>query len=128
VHGPQDLQVLQDVNGSLTEDVFRGGMERLGKDKVRVLAQANDQQIGGEDSLDEIHLLPDSIVSGDKWDVLIALVMDKTGQGMVGSRAAVQSGWVRVGMEECVANIPFEQGSAVCGTDVRHVVRECRGL
>jgi hypothetical protein len=39
-----------------------------------------------------------------------------------------QSGWVRVGMEECVADIPFEQGSAICGTDVWRVVRECRGL
>jgi hypothetical protein len=62
----QNLQVLQDLNGSLTKDVLQGRMERLGKDEVRVLAQADDQWIGGEDGLDEVHLLPDSIVSSEE--------------------------------------------------------------
>jgi hypothetical protein len=54
--------------------------------------------------------------------------MNKTGRSMVRSCVAARGGWVRVGVKECVADAAFEQGSAICGTDVRRVVRECRGL
>jgi hypothetical protein len=96
----QDLQVLQDIDGLLPKDILRSGVDGLGKDKVRVLVQADDQGVRGEDGLDKVHLMPDIVVGGDKWDVLVAPVVDETGWRLVGPRAAAQSSWVHVGVEE----------------------------
>jgi hypothetical protein len=62
----------------LTEDVLRGSVKGLGKDKVRVLAYPNDQRVRGQNGLDEVNWLPDAIVGGDKRDVIVAAVLNKT--------------------------------------------------
>jgi hypothetical protein len=123
----QDLQVLHDIDGTGAEDVLRGGVKRLGEDEVRVDSDADDQWIGGEDSLNEVHLTADIVVRGDKGDVLIAAVVNETGRRLIGPRTTTWRGWVCVGMEKGVADVAFVQRSAVCGTEMRRVVRSnCR--
>jgi hypothetical protein len=101
-------------------------MERLGEDEVRVGANANDQWIGGEDGLNKVHLTADVVVRGDEGDVLIATVVNKTGQRLIGLRAMTWRGWVCIGMEQGIANVAFIQRGAVCGAEMRRVVRSCR--
>jgi hypothetical protein len=58
----------------------------FGKDEIRVLAYPNDQWVGGQDSLDEIDWLSDAVVGGDEGDVIVASVLNETGQRLVGTR------------------------------------------
>jgi hypothetical protein len=124
----QNLQVLQEVDGSSPEYILRSSVKRLSKDKVRVLAYSDNQWVGSQNGLDKVDRLSDSVVGGDERDVVVATVMNKTGRSMIGSHVAARSGWVRVGMEECVTDVALEQWSAICGTDVQRVIRECHGL
>jgi hypothetical protein len=122
----QDFQVLHDVDRADAEDVLGSGVDRLGEDKVCVGADADDQWIGGEDGLDEVHLAPNVVMRGDEGDVLIAAVMNETGRRLIGPRATMWRGWVCVGVEEGIANIAFIQQGAVCGAEMRCVVRSSR--
>jgi hypothetical protein len=70
---------------------------------------ADDQRVGGEDSLDEVHLTPDVVVRGDEGDVLIASVMNETGRRLIGPRTTMWRGWVCVGVEEGVTDVPLVQ-------------------
>jgi hypothetical protein len=98
-------------------------VERLGEDEVCVGAYADDQWVGGEDSLDKVHLTPNIVVCGDEGDVLIASVVNETGRRLIGPRATTWRGWVCIGMEEGIADIAFVQRGAVCGTEMRCVIR-----
>jgi hypothetical protein len=122
----QDFQVLHDVDGPSAKDVLGGGVERLGEDKVCVGAYADDQWIGGEDSLDEVHLTPNIVVRGDKRDVLIASVVNETGRRLIRPRTTTWRGWVCVGVEEGIADVAFVQRGAICGAEMRRVVRSSR--
>jgi hypothetical protein len=103
----QNLQILHDIDGPSTEDVLGSGVERLGEDEVGVGAYANDQWIGGEDSLDEVHLTPNIVVRGDERDVLIASVVNETGRGLIWPRTTTWRGWVCVSVEEGIADVAF---------------------
>jgi hypothetical protein len=98
-------------------------VEGLSEDEVRVGAYADDQRVGGEDGLDEVHLSPHIVVRGDEGDILIASVVNETGQRLIGPRATAWRGWVCIGVEEGIADVAFVQWSAICGTEVWHVVR-----
>jgi hypothetical protein len=80
-------------------------VEGLGEDEVCVGAYADDQRIGGEDSLDEVHLTPNIVVRGDKGDVLIASVVNETGRRLIGPRTTVRSSWVCVGVKEGITDV-----------------------
>jgi hypothetical protein len=123
----QHLQVFQYVDGSLTEEVLRGGVKGLGKDEIRVLAYPNDQRVGGQDGLDEIDWLSDAVVGGDEGDVVVASVLNETGRRLIGTRLTARGGWMCIGVKEGIADVALEQWSAVGGTDMRCIIRErCR--
>jgi hypothetical protein len=123
----QHFQVLQYVDGSLTEDILRGSVKGLGKDEVRVFAYPDDQRVRGQDSLDKIDGLSDAVVGGDEGDVIIASVLNETGRGLIGTCLMARSGWMCVGVKEGIADIALEQWSAIGGTDMWCIIRErCR--
>jgi hypothetical protein len=68
--------------------------------------------------------LSDTVIGGDEGDVIIASVLNETGQGLIGSCLMTQGGWMCVSVKEGVADIAFEQWSAIGGTDMRGIVRE----
>jgi hypothetical protein len=103
-------------------------MKGLGEDKVRVLSYPDDQRVWGQNGLDEVYRLLDTIVGGDEGDVDIATVMNKAGQSVIRSRMAARSGWMCIGMEKHMTDVSFEQRGAVCGTDVQGVIRKRRGF
>jgi hypothetical protein len=100
-------------------------MKGLGKDEIRVLAYPNDQRVGGQDGLDEIDWLSDTVVGGDEGDVVVASVLDETGRRLIGTRLTARGRRMCVGVKEGVVDIALEQWSAVGGTDMRCIIREC---
>jgi hypothetical protein len=122
----ENLQVLHDVDRASTEDVLGSGVERLGEDEVCVGAYADDQRVGGEDGLDEVHLAPNVVMCGDEGDILIASVVNETGQRLIGLRTMTWRGWVCVGVEEGVADVALVQQGAISGAEMQRVVRSSR--
>jgi hypothetical protein len=86
-------------------------------------AYADDQRVGGEDGLDEVHLTPNIVVSGDKGDVLITSVVNETGRRLIGPRTAAQSGWVHVGVKEGITDVALVQRGTVRCAEMGRVIR-----
>jgi hypothetical protein len=101
-------------------------MDRLSEHKVGVGAYADDQRVGSEDGLNEVHLPSLVVVYSDEWDVVFASIVDEARWGLIGSCAAARGRRVQVGMQEHRTDVAFVQRSAVHGTDMRCVVRSVR--
>jgi hypothetical protein len=79
-------------NDSLYGTLVKHDQSETKHDKVRVGAYADDQRIGSKDGLNEVHLTPNIVVRGDEGDVLIASVVNETGQRLIGPRTTARSG------------------------------------